>query len=55
MKQLNLKNINSRTPYYVHEREDKQHEFYFWMIGKCFAIGSLSFGSIITKTRTTIV
>ncbi len=30
MKQLNLKNINSRTPYYVHEREDKQHEFYFW-------------------------
>ena len=30
MNKLNLKNINLNAPYLVHEREDKQHEFYFW-------------------------
>ena len=30
MNKLNLKNINLQAPYTVHEREDKQHEFYFW-------------------------
>ena len=30
MNKLNLKNINLKAPYTVHEREDKQHEFYFW-------------------------
>ena len=29
MNKLNLKNINLQAPYTVHEREDKQHEFYF--------------------------
>ena len=30
MNKLNLKNINLQAPYIVYEREDKQHEFYFW-------------------------
>ena len=30
MNKLNLKNINRQAPYTVHEREEKQHEFYFW-------------------------
>ncbi len=30
MNKLNLKNINLKAPYTVLEREDKQHEFYFW-------------------------
>lgn len=30
MNKLNLKNINLNSPYVVYEREDKQHEFYFW-------------------------
>ena len=28
MNKLNLKNINLQAPYTVHEREDKQHEFF---------------------------
>jgi hypothetical protein len=30
MNKLNLKNINLKAPYTVLERENKQHEFYFW-------------------------
>ena len=30
MNTLNLENINLKAPYTVLEREDKQHEFYFW-------------------------
>lgn len=30
MNKLNLNNINLHAPYEVHEREDRQHEFYFW-------------------------
>jgi hypothetical protein len=37
MNKLNLKNINLQAPYTVHEREDKQHEFYFWSAYSGFA------------------
>ena len=32
MNKLNLKNINLQAPYTVHEREDKQHEFYKYVL-----------------------
>ena len=36
MNKLNLKNINLQAPYTVHEREDKQHEFWVNIINKFF-------------------
>ena len=43
MNKLNLKNINLQAPYTVHEREDKQHEFYFWTMTLAFRPMILSF------------
>jgi hypothetical protein len=45
MNKLNLKNINLQAPYTVHEREDKQHEFYFWS----------DFGIVYTQLEPTLL